>query len=130
MSSYRNSRKGLKEDSDDYLGLVHNETFQVSHLDEDIANLQNQRLIEQAETYLIDVPQIYMLGNIPQNWIESIIYPGTWRLRPEQMAELKVRIRDEQKARWEAWARWLPIMNALVALGSIAVAILALIHKW
>jgi hypothetical protein len=129
-ASYGAGQKQLKKDSDEYLELVHQEMFETSLLDEDIAFLQHGRLIEQAETYLIDVPALYYAGNLPQNWMESNVYPGKWRLNQERTAELRALIREEQTAEWERWSRWVPLLSGLTGLFGTAIGLIVAISKW
>jgi hypothetical protein len=98
----------------------------ATEFDDDIATLHSKFLIQQAQVFLVPVPEY---SNGSGQWEESR-FTGQWRLSQAEQAKLRSAIRTEQKESWEAWTRWAPLLGILTGLGGVVVAILALIHKW
>ncbi len=48
-----------------------------------------------------------------QNWVRAETN-GMLYLQPHLQEELQQKVRDEQRNRWDSWARWVPILFGLI----------------
>jgi hypothetical protein len=88
----------------------------------DIARLQTEHLVTQAENLMLPVPARTQANGC---W-EQLLPMAKLTLTIEARNQLLSRIREEQKARTEAWLRWVPLITALTGLGGVVIGLVSL----
>jgi hypothetical protein len=94
-------------------------------LREEIGVAETNLIIRQGEKYGVGVP--VQMGNFGV-WIEGRAYANHY-LSPDAVSNMRAAIRDEKKARWEVWARWVPVFSALTGLGGVIIGLLSFLNK-
>jgi hypothetical protein len=105
--------KNLASSAETLSDIIQDEMSERDLIFDQIALLQTQRLLEQAQHYLVPIPSNEIQGNIVQHWVQSKISGRFW-LTPKSMVDLRALIRAEQKDRWDFWSRWVPIVFGLI----------------
>lgn len=88
--------------------------------------MATRHLIAQAERYMLPVPQ--WKSDSPHWQQDSMEH--RWYLTPAAIADLRGRIRREEKERFERWSRWIPILSGIKGLVGSAIGLVALLINW
>ena len=114
--------KQQKKPRDELEVLHYDARIDIGQVDEDIWHLQMQYLSQQAEKYLLPIPEFKEDSG---EWIQSI-FTGRWRLSPDALAKLRTDIRPEQKERREYWTT---LITLLIGLVGALIGFVALLKK-
>jgi hypothetical protein len=107
---YRKAQKQNPPQGLDEISLE--DRMETDLIDDDIAQLRSQYLIEQAEDYLIPVPEIERKGDA---WEQSDI-SGRWRLTRKSAVRLLSAIRKEKTERFDYWQKRIGLLIGLLTL--------------
>jgi len=111
----------------DEIGSIESEArFESRQAEDDINRLTSRFLVSQAERYILPVPQ--WKSDSPSWQQDSMEH--FWHLTPAAMADLRDRVRKEEKERFESWSRWVPILSGLTGLFGSAIGLIALAMNW
>jgi hypothetical protein len=118
----RTEAKARKASADDMQGLEAEAAHSYWELEEELAMLESNRLLRQADKYMLPKPKFR--GGDPiddRYWRQGTAFKPTWYLKPQAMQELRKQIRAEQKARREPLGEWVKIVGATIGgLGGAA----------
>ena len=121
------ARKRGRDAHDSLMADVMNELAEIEGM---IAEVRHRRTMDLAQSY--DVPTKAWSSSLADddsdgddNWQRSR-FSGQWFITEAEAARLRAAVRQERKERFEDASRWLP---PFVSVLSLAVAILALLHK-
>jgi hypothetical protein len=111
-----------KKSRDDIERIYVDAQIDLEEIEEDILRLTNDRLIEEAQTYRVHVPEFDQKSG---EWTESETY-GRWYLSSSAFARVRGDIRAEKKASWEYWQGRISMVIGL--LGAL-IGVLAYLKK-
>jgi hypothetical protein len=89
-------------------------------IDEEISELVSDRLLEQAQKYLIFWPE----DPDHDNWLTNAL--GSRKLSLEEITKLRAEIRKERKERWEHWQMRLTL---LIGVGGMLIGLVSMLKK-
>ena len=111
--------KGSSASRNEILRLEHERGHEISIVEDEIDFIEGRALLSQAEK--LRIPVSY------DRWQQSET-TGYRHLEPDYFVELRARVREEKRARSDAWERRIPMIGSLVAaltgLLGVAVAVL------
>ncbi len=113
------ARSRLAKNWDERNQLLAEMDFEVSQYEDETAFLRSQRIIEEAQRFLLPIPAP---SEESPHWDKSRVL-GTWSLTNHGLTELRRSIRLERRERREGWMAW---GGLLVSILSLVTAILAL----
>jgi hypothetical protein len=117
-----------ENDPDTVAGIESSASFELSQFSDAEASLVTHQLRKRASKLGVAEPILRIVDgvNVDRNWYRSD-WTGEWILSAQGTRRIRRRIREEQKARAELRALYIPWLAAITGLMTAVVAILALL---
>jgi hypothetical protein len=117
----RQARKVKNEDEIE--SLQFDEQLDIEEIDDEAHQLQNDRIIQLANRYLIPVPEFQEEGGA---W-EECERTGEWRLRVGPLAELRAAVRKERRDLLQGKILW---ASGLTGVIGTLTGLVSALHAW
>lgn len=131
---YQRTAKAFKKDLDiarkekksgeEIYKIKEQEHYELMVLSDEISELQTRYLIRRAQRFFVPLPEYQEDGS---DWEDSNIVGRI--LSVKGLSKLRSSIRAEQKERWEAWYRWIPLLASVTGVLGTGIGLLAALQK-